>query len=69
MTVNQNGIYNKDNKAYKVEIRDTANAKELISKFPEYFNDIEVLKGTIDDVFLNVTSNNTTEEENNENKN
>jgi len=68
-SLNKRFIYNKDNKAYKVEIRDTANAKELISKFPEYFNDIEVLKGTIDDVFLNVTSNNTTEEENNENKN
>ncbi len=51
-------IFDEEHKAYKIYIRDTADAKKLISEFDEYLTDIEILKGTMDDVFLNVTGKN-----------
>ncbi len=40
---------------YHIKIKDSADAKEIISKFGEYLTDFEVLKGDMDDVFLNIT--------------
>lgn len=58
--------YNKDKKAYKIVIKDTKEAKAILNDFNEDLNDIEILKGTIDDVFLNVTGTNIIEVENEE---
>lgn len=44
--------------AYKIYIENTADAKKLIFEFDKYLTDIEILKGTMDDVFLNVTGKN-----------
>jgi multidrug/hemolysin transport system ATP-binding protein len=52
--------YIKDKKAYKIAIKDTIGAKDLINKYDKYLIDFEVLKGNMDDVFLNVTGNNIT---------
>ncbi len=40
---------------YRVELKDTAQATELIRKRPELFTDFEVSKGKMDDVFLAAT--------------
>jgi len=40
---------------YKIQVPDTAAATALIVKNPELFADYEILKGRMDDVFLNVT--------------
>lgn len=58
--------YNKDKKAYKIVIKDTNEAKAILNDFNEDLNDVEILKGTIDDVFLNVTGTNIIEVENEE---
>lgn len=41
--------------ALRVEVKDTAEATELILKHPELFRDYEITKGGMDDVFLSVT--------------
>ena len=41
--------------AYRVSVPDTAKATELILKYPEVFQDYEITKGKMDDVFLAVT--------------
>lgn len=48
-------FYNEENHLYKITIKNTLEAKNMISKYDKYLNDIEILKGTMDDVFLNVT--------------
>lgn len=40
---------------FRVEVKNTAAATELIQKHPELFTDYEVSKGKMDDVFLSVT--------------
>ena len=40
---------------FKIEVKNTAEATELISKYPEIFVDYEIMKGKMDDVFLAVT--------------
>ncbi len=40
---------------YRFSIKDTSVATELINKNPQLFVDYEVVKGKMDDVFLNVT--------------
>lgn len=60
--------YIKDLKAYKIVIESSNDVKILLNELSDYFNDIEVLKGTIDDVFLNVTGNNISNEENKNNE-
>lgn len=50
--------YDAERKAYKIFISDTAEAKKIICDFDEYLKDIEILKGNMDDVFLNVTGKN-----------
>lgn len=47
--------YDGEQSAYRIKIADTASAKKLIADYPEYTGDIEILKGKMDDVFLNVT--------------
>lgn len=41
--------------AYRVFVKDTAAATELILRYPEIFRDFEITKGKMDDVFLAVT--------------
>ncbi len=40
---------------YKIEVESTKDATKLISTHPELFKNFEVIKGKMDDVFLNVT--------------
>lgn len=47
--------YDEEHCAYKIAIRNTDDAKKLLAKYDEYLQDIEIIKGTMDDVFLNVT--------------
>ena len=46
--------------AYKIVIKSNQKKKKIIASFSSYMNDIEVLKGNMDDVFLNVTGKNIT---------
>ena len=39
----------------KIEVKDTAEAAKMIAAHPELFQDFEVQKGNMDDVFLAVT--------------
>lgn len=41
--------------AYRIEVENTNKATELIIKYPEIFNDYEIVKGKMDDIFLSVT--------------
>lgn len=47
--------YEKIRDAYRVEVPDTAAATKLIVKNPKLFQDYEITKGRMDDVFLAVT--------------
>ena len=44
--------------AFRIAVRDSAEATALIVKYPELFTDYEVTKGKMDDVFLAVTGKN-----------
>ena len=41
--------------AYRIEVQNTAAATQLIVRYPDIFNDYEITKGKMDDVFLAVT--------------
>lgn len=47
--------YHKIRDAYRVAVKDTQDAKSLILRFPETFEDFEITKGKMDDVFLAAT--------------
>ncbi len=47
--------YEKIRDAYRLSVPDTKTATELIIRFPEIFDDYEITKGKMDDVFLSVT--------------
>ncbi len=47
--------YEKLRDAYRIMVPDTGKATEMIIKHPELFLDYEIVKGKMDDVFLNVT--------------
>lgn len=47
--------YEKIRDAYRVSVKDTKAATELILNHPEIFRDYEITKGKMDDVFLAVT--------------
>lgn len=47
--------YSATRDAFRVSVPNTAAATALITKFPEIFNDYEITKGRMDDVFLAVT--------------
>lgn len=49
-------IFERD--AYRIAVKNTAFATELIVKHPEVFKDYEITKGGMDDVFLAVTGKN-----------
>lgn len=53
--------YEKIGDAFRVSVKNTAEATALILKYPEIFNDYEITKGKMDDVFLAVTGNSLTE--------
>lgn len=58
-TVQQLGVkYEHIKDAYRLFIRNTKSATELIVKFPDVFCDYEITKGKMDDVFLAVTGKN-----------
>ena len=50
--------YCKIRDAYRVAVKDTKEAKSLILRFPELFEDFEITKGKMDDVFLAATGKN-----------
>ncbi len=52
----------KINSGYRFSVKNTQSATFLITKYPELFIDYEVVKGRMDDVFLNITGKNLTEE-------
>ena len=63
-TVKSLGVeYEKLREAYRLSVRNTKAATELIVKYPDIFNDYEITKGKMDDVFLAVTGKNLTEED------
>lgn len=47
--------YEKIRDAFRISVKDTAEARDLIIKHPEAFSDFEITKGKMDDVFLAVT--------------
>ena len=47
--------YEKVGDGFRVALRDTAEATDLILKYPDVFVDYEIVKGKMDDVFLNAT--------------
>ena len=47
--------YNNDNKYYKVTVKNSSDAINFIQNHSEILKDFEVEKGSMDDVFLNVT--------------
>lgn len=67
-SLNLSYSYNEDILGYKIKIEDSTKAKDLLKQFDEYILDFEVLKGNMDDVFLNVTGKNIVIGEENEKK-
>ena len=51
-------IYDAVRKAYRIRVEDSDATKRLMREFDRYTADVEVVKGTMDDVFLNVTGRN-----------
>lgn len=49
--------YTRIKDGYTIRINHPSDAKQLIIQRPELFNDFELVKGRMDDVFLNVTGN------------
>ena len=49
--------YQKIHKAFQVKVKNSAVVTKLIIKYPELFQDFELIKSTLDDVFLTVTKN------------
>lgn len=53
---------------YNLKIKNSEDAKELFKKYDQYLTDFEVLKGDMDDVFLNITGKVFAHGDNNEEK-
>ncbi len=47
--------YNAERCAYRINVENTSEAKKVFSDFDNYLTDVEIVKGNMDDVFLNVT--------------
>lgn len=63
----KNGIdFSKENGYLKIEVSDISEAKKLILENPDIFNDFEVIKGKMDDVFINATGKELKEDESND---
>lgn len=54
----ENFVYDSDKKAYKIFVDTPLKGKTLIDKYSNFITDFELLKGNMDDVFLNVTGKN-----------
>lgn len=50
--------YIEDKLAYRIKIKNSQEAKNVLFEFKDYILDFEILKGNMDDVFLNVTGKN-----------
>lgn len=50
---------------YKIKIKNSEEAKSFLKKYDKYLTDFEILKGDMDDVFLNITGKNFEHGENN----
>ncbi len=50
--------YEKIKDAIRIEVKNTAEAKKLIVEHPDLFDDFEITKGKMDDVFLSATGKN-----------
>lgn len=50
--------FEKVNNAFRIEVKNSQEARDLILKHPEIFTDFELVKGKMDDVFLAVTGKN-----------
>ena len=51
--------YDVSRRAYRIRVRDSLDAKQLMRRFDAETQDVELVKGTMDDVFLTVTGRNT----------
>lgn len=51
-----------DRERYRIKIESSAQAVDFFKKYPEYAADFELVKGDMDDVFLNATGRNLREE-------
>lgn len=49
--------YQKVHNDFQIKVKDSAVVTKLIIKYPELFQDFELIKSTLDDVFLTVTKN------------
>jgi len=49
--------YIEDLKAYRIHVKDSDEAKQVLNTYADYIKDFEIIKGNMDDVFLNVTGN------------
>ncbi len=47
--------YNHDGKYYKIHVKDSSEVVSFVSKHSDIMKDFEVIKGNMDDVFLNAT--------------
>ncbi|MCD8295035.1 MAG: ABC transporter ATP-binding protein [Clostridia bacterium] len=47
--------YDPEHDAYNIVIKDTADAKATLARYDSFITDMEIVKGNMDDVFLNVT--------------
>lgn len=56
--------YDHEKENYSIMIPDTAEAKKLLVRYDNMMNDIEIHKGTMDDVFLKVTGGEINKDEN-----
>ena len=48
-------IFKEENGYLQIEVKEVAKAKEILTAYAKYFDDFEVIKGKMDNVFLNVT--------------
>ena len=48
-------VYNNEQHYYELKIKNTLDAKRILNKYDSYLKDIEIKKGTMDVVFLNIT--------------
>jgi len=47
--------YDKDKNGYIIYHKSSENLKSTLKKYDKYLNDFEILKGTMDDAFINIT--------------
>ena len=47
--------YKEENEYLLIEVKEIAKAKDILTTYAKYFDDFEVIKGKMDNVFLNVT--------------